>query len=61
MLAEMNAKMDANLTKMATIWSELEETTEHQMKHFLSYVDESMQNLPEAKKTVLDPEMMQSM
>jgi hypothetical protein len=30
------------------------------MKHFLLYVDESMQNLPEAKNTVLDPEMMQS-
>jgi hypothetical protein len=59
-LAEMIAKMDTNLTKMTAIRSELEETTKHQMQQFLSYVDESTQNFPEAKKTVPDPRMMPS-
>jgi predicted nuclease with TOPRIM domain len=35
MLFEMNAKMDANMTKMAAIWSELEEFMECQTKHLM--------------------------
>jgi hypothetical protein len=58
--AEMNAKIDANIMKMAAIRSELEETIKHQIQHFLSYVDESTQILPDAKKTVPDPRMMPS-
>jgi hypothetical protein len=46
--------------KMAAIQSELEETIKHQMQHFLSYVYESTQNLPEATKIEQDPGMMQS-
>jgi hypothetical protein len=54
MLAEMNAKMDANMTKMAAIWSELEETMERRMM--------AMWNTdPEVtEKTEPNPGMMQS-
>jgi hypothetical protein len=45
---------------MAKLEVKVEETIERQMEHFLSYVDGSAQNLPEAKKTVPDPEMIQS-
>jgi hypothetical protein len=50
LLAEISARMDANMMKMAAIRSELEETIKHQMQHFVSYVNESTQNLPEATK-----------
>jgi hypothetical protein len=60
LLAEISARMDANMTKMAAIRSELEETMKHEMQHFLSYVNESTQNLPEATKIEQDPGMMQS-
>jgi hypothetical protein len=46
---------------MAKLEEKMEETIEHQMKHFLLYVDGSTQNLPEAMKIEPDPEMMQSM
>jgi uncharacterized membrane protein YdfJ with MMPL/SSD domain len=42
---ELNAKMDANMMKMAAIRSELEETMEHQLQHILSYVNQGTQNL----------------
>jgi hypothetical protein len=35
MLAEMNAKRDANMMKMAAIRPELEETVERRRKHFM--------------------------
>jgi hypothetical protein len=60
LLAEISARMDANMMKMAAIRSELEGTIKHQMQHFLSYADESTQNLPEATRIEKDPGMMQS-
>jgi hypothetical protein len=59
----MNAfqeEMDSNQVRMAKFGEKMEETIEHQMQHFLLYVDESTQNLPEKKKTVPDPRMMPS-
>jgi hypothetical protein len=58
-LAEISTRMDANMTKMVAIQSELEETIKHQMQQLLSYVDKSTRNLPEATKIEPDPEMMQ--
>jgi N-methylhydantoinase A/oxoprolinase/acetone carboxylase beta subunit len=58
------AKMDSYKKKaeasMATFEGKME-TMEHEMKHFLPYVDQNTQNLPAAKKTMPDPELMQSM
>jgi hypothetical protein len=48
LLAEISAGMDTNITKMAAIRSE--ETIKHQMQHFLSYVDESTQNLQKLRR-----------
>jgi predicted nuclease with TOPRIM domain len=48
---ELKAKLDSNRDRMAKFEGKMEETIKHQMQHFLSYVDESMQNIPEAKKT----------
>jgi hypothetical protein len=55
MLAEMNAKMDANMMKMAAIWSELEEIMERQTKHFKMA---TWNTHTEAKNIEPNPEMM---
>jgi hypothetical protein len=47
--AKLDSKMDDDQAEMratiCAIRSELEETSEHQMIHFLSYVDQKKQNL----------------
>jgi hypothetical protein len=45
LLAEIRARMDTNMMKMAAIRSELEETIEHQTKDLLSHINQSTQNL----------------
>jgi hypothetical protein len=60
LLAKISARVDTNMTKMTAILSELEGTIKRQMQHFLSYVDERTQKLPDAMKIEQDPRMMQS-
>jgi hypothetical protein len=45
---------------MAKFEGKMEETMEHQLQHILSHINQSMQILPEVKKTVPDPRMMPS-
>jgi uncharacterized protein YbbK (DUF523 family) len=58
--ARMEMKLDSNQDKMAKFEGKMEETMEHQLQHILSHINQSMQILPEVKKTMPDPRMMLS-
>jgi hypothetical protein len=55
--------MDSNQEKIASIAKleeKLDETIQHQMQHFLSYVNKSTQKLPGTMEIDPDPRMMPS-
>jgi hypothetical protein len=64
LLAEIRARMDANMMKMAAIRSDLEEPIEYQTKDLLSHINQNTRNLSRKlmetiEKTQLELQMVE--